>query len=269
MRDAALPMDDRGFAYGDGLFETILVRDSRPLLWEAHLARLQRGCERLALPPIERRALEALPAQCGSGLQVLKIAVTRGSGGRGYCPPLPAEPRWCWSASPFTPRAERWFDGVEVRLCRLRLGVQPQLAGIKHLARLENVLARQEWSDDTIAEGLLCDSDGHLVEATAMNLIWRRHGRFETPLLDRCGVMGTLLATLDAHQPLHWVRVGIEALLEADAAWVINSVQGVWPLRRLDDPHGHCLRHWPAVADSPITSAAHTWLGYPLARSAT
>lgn len=269
MRDAALPMDDRGLAYGDGLFETILVRDAEPLLWEAHLARLARGCERLGLPPVDRHVLETLPGRCGSGLKVLKIIVTRGSGGRGYRPPWPADVRWCWSVMPFSPQPERWFEGVDVRLCRLRLGIQPQLAGIKHLARLENVLARQEWNDDAIAEGLLCDSEDQLVEATAMNLIWRRQGRFETPLLDRCGVAGTLLSTLDAQQSLHWVRTGIDALLEAEAAWVLNSVQGVWPLRRLDDPHGSCLKRWRVSADNPLTQAAHAWLGYPLTSPAT
>jgi len=126
------------------------------------------------------------------------------------------------------------------------------------------VLARQEWQDDAIAEGLLCDSEGHLVEATAMNLIWYRQGRFETPLLDRCGVKGTLLSAMNDDIELHWVRAGLETLHQADAVWLLNSVQGVWPIRRLDDASGKCLKRWPPAFDSPLQQMAHGRLGYPL-----
>lgn len=266
MRDAALPIDDRGFAYGDGLFETVLVSDGEPRLWDYHMARLAEGIERLSLPSPDFEALQTLPAQCGAGLQVLKLVVTRGSGGRGYRPPNPAELRWRWTSSPFQPSPSRWFDGITVRCCELRLGSQPRLAGIKHLARLENVLARQEWHDDAIAEGLLCDGHGDLVEATTMNVIWRRNGRFETPLLDRCGVRGTLLSALNDTLELHWVREGIDALLDADAVWLINSVQGVWPLRRLEDAAGQSLQRWQPGSDCLLQRTAHRWLGYPLTR---
>ncbi len=258
---APLPLDDRGLAYGDGLFETVLVRDGRPLLWEAHLARLARGCERLGFAMPE--GLEALPAQAGVGLKVLKLIVTRGGGGRGYLAPEAPHPRLRWQLSDFVPRPERW-SGVRARHCALRLGIQPALAGLKHLNRLENVLARGEWSDPAIAEGLLCDSDGRLVEATCMNLVWRRNGRFETPDLSRCGVAGTLLAELGARHPIHRVRVGPEVLEEAEAVWLLNSVQGVWPLVRLDAADGRCLKHWsPGAVLGELPALAHPLLGYP------
>ncbi|MCE3025473.1 aminodeoxychorismate lyase [Salinicola sp. DM10] len=264
MRDLMLPLDDRGLAYGDGLFETVLVRDGQALLWEAHLARLAEGCARLGLPAPPRARLDPLPAACGAGLQVLKLVVTRGSGGRGYRPPAEPEPRWAWRATAFEPAPRRWFAGVEVRLCALRLGRQPRLAGLKHLARLENVLARQEWDDDTIAEGLMCDSEGYLVEATAMNLVWLRQGRLETPLLDQAGVAGTLLAALDAETSLKRVRAEPQRLLQAEAAWVCNSVQGVWPIRVLRDAEGVVLRRWEVAADDSLRRLAHPLLGYPV-----
>ncbi|WP_431023647.1 aminodeoxychorismate lyase [Halomonas sp. H5] len=258
---APLPLDDRGLAYGDGLFETVLVRDGRPLLWEAHLARLARGCERLGFAMPE--GLEALPAQAGVGLKVLKLIVTRGGGGRGYLAPETPSPRLRWQLSDFVPRPERW-SGVRARHCALRLGIQPALAGLKHLNRLENVLARGEWSDPAIAEGLLCDSDGRLVEATCMNLVWRRGGRLETPDLSRCGVAGTLLAELGARHPIHRVRVGPEVLEEAEAVWLLNSVQGVWPLVRLDAADGRCLKRWsPGAVLGELPALAHPLLGYP------
>ncbi|WFF43093.1 aminodeoxychorismate lyase [Salinicola endophyticus] len=264
MQDLTLLLDDRGFAYGDGLFETVLVRDGRALLWEAHLARLAEGCARLGLPAPPRDRLDPLPAACAPGLQVLKLVVTRGSGGRGYRPPAEPTPRWGWSAAAFSPTPQRWFAGVEVRLCALRLGRQPRLAGLKHLARLENVLARQEWDDDIIAEGLMCDSEGYLVEATAMNLVWLHAGRLETPLLDQAGVAGTLLAALDAETPLQRVRVEPQRLQQAEAAWVCNSVQGVWPIRVLRDAEGAVLRRWDVASDDPLRGLAHPLLGYPV-----
>ncbi|MDV6319956.1 aminodeoxychorismate lyase [Chromohalobacter sp. HP20-39] len=264
MADEAVPFDDRGLAYGDGLFETVLVRDGHPLLWDAHLRRLARGAERLEIPLPDMHTLASLPGQAGTGLFVLKLLVTRGSGGRGYKSPEPPVPRVRWRCMPFTPQSAYWRDGVRVRLCRLRLGHQPLLAGIKHLNRLENVMARREWCDADVAEGVLCDQYGHLVEATSMNLVWQRHGALETPDLTACGVEGTLLATLRRQLPIHTRKVGSETLMEADAAWVVNSVQGVWPLRQLDDAAGACLRRWTMQAEQRyLQQHAHPLLGYP------
>ncbi|WP_227368387.1 aminodeoxychorismate lyase [Halomonas sp. M20] len=262
--DTGVPIDDRGFVYGDGLFETVLIRDSQPVLWQEHLARLAQGCERLAMVAPERHALDALPAEAGPGLHVLKIVVTRGSGGRGYLPPVSPLPRMRWQLSPFAPREDRWREGVTVRLCALQLGWQPRLAGLKHLNRLENVLARQEWCDDRIAEGLLCDSDGALVEATCMNLFWLRDGCLETPQLDRCGVAGTLRAALLAKRPLKEVSCPVEVLNTVDALWIGNSVQGIWPVTCLEDASGSSVMRW-AINDLHRTfqSAAHELLGYP------
>ncbi len=265
MNDAAIPFDDRGFAYGDGLFETVLVRDGVPLLWDEHLARLSLGCMRLGFSCPERATLDALPAQAGNGLSVLKLVVTRGSGGRGYLPPDDVQPRLRWKVVPFSPREGRWAQGVRVRLCQLRLGIQPQLAGLKHLNRLENVLARQEWTDPDIAEGVLCDSRGQLIEATCMNLFWLREARWETPRLDGCGVAGTLRAALLAEQPIGEVSSTVEQLTEVDALCLGNSVQGVWPVTSLEDSEGNPLASWSIDgAVRRFQRTAHSLLGYPM-----
>lgn len=262
MRDEPLALNDRGSAYGDGLFETVLVRDGHPLLWEEHLARLTRGCERLGFAAVPRRTLEAIFDTCGEGLVVVKVTVTRGAGGRGYRPPKAPDVQWRWSATPFTPRVDRWRAGVTVRQCRLALGIQPALAGIKHMARLENVMARREWCDDAVAEGLLCDTRGDLVEATAMNLIWQRGDTLETPMLDRCGVEGTLLCALESRLPIRRVRRDARVLEEARAVWVLNSVQGVWPVTTLLDADGRYLHRWDVPADDDLRRTAMALLGY-------
>ncbi|MFP4263430.1 MAG: aminodeoxychorismate lyase [Halomonas sp.] len=262
---AGWPLDDRGAAYGDGLFETLLVRDGRPLLWDEHLARLARGCHALGIPMPPEHDLAASLAEAGPGLEVLKLTLTRGSGGRGYRPPAAPIPRLRWQLAAFAPDAGRWRDGVRVRLCRLRLGLQPALAGLKHLNRLENVLARGEWQDDAIAEGVLEDAEGRLVEATAMNLFWRRNGRLETPRLSRCGVAGTLREALMGRLPLHEVDAGVEALPQAEAVWLGNSVQGVWPVVHLEDAEGRGLAAWQlSGTHRPFQAEAHALLGYPL-----
>ncbi|WP_089846186.1 aminodeoxychorismate lyase [Halomonas saccharevitans] len=258
------PLEDRGVAYGDGLFETVLVRDGTPLLWEQHLARLARGCRVLGMPLPAREHLEAPLVEAGEGLSVLKLILTRGSGGRGYALPETLEPRLRWRLDPFAPSAQRWRHGVRVRHCRLRLGIQPLLAGLKHLNRLENVLARAEWTNADTAEGLLCDAEGRLVEATCMNLFWQRDGVLETPRLDRCGVAGTLRVTLLERAPIREVDAAPETLERVEALWLGNSLQGLWPVARLDDAEGNPLRHWRVgPSHRPLQALAHEALGYP------
>ncbi|RKR06348.1 aminodeoxychorismate lyase apoprotein [Kushneria sinocarnis] len=273
--DAPVPVDDRGLAFGDGVFETILVRDGQPLLWESHLARLHAGLQRLGIPAPEPDALTVLPAQAGHGLAILKLMITRGSGGRGYQVPEDVQPRLRWRIMPFAPRSERWQDGIAVRSCAWRLARQPALAGLKHLNRLDNVLARREWTDPAIAEGLLRDGEGVLIEATAMNLAWfdRDARRWLTPRLEQCGVAGTLREVLLEEGQLTEVEAGPAALEQAEAACVFNSVQGVWPLERWlegvrsDTAVLRC--HWrlrdPAVQKPlrDLQAAAHARLGYP------
>ncbi|ALM52176.1 aminodeoxychorismate lyase [Halomonas huangheensis] len=266
MNQTQLPLDDRGLAYGDGLFETVLVRDGQPQLWEYHLARLRRGCQVLGMVPPPEAELNHLPAQLSDGLRVLKLIYTRGSGGRGYAPPVSAEPRLVWQSSDFAPDRQRW-QGVSVRLCRTRLARQPLLAGIKHMARLENVLARGEWQDSRVAEGLMMDIEGLVVEATSMNVFWSPQASTAlpvfTPPLDQCGVAGTLRQALmdSAMVEEHSLTAG--RLAHCAALWVGNSVQGIWPVTRLEDADGRELGRWQVgQLHRDFQHQAHLALGY-------
>lgn len=265
---STVPFDDRGLAYGDGVFETVLLRGGKPVLWQYHRARLLRGCATLAISPPSDQALEACwqasPGQASdTGLEVLKIIVTRGSGGRGYaCPPDPA-PRLLSHRSSFTPIPQRWREGISVCVCQLRLGHQPLLAGIKHLNRLENVMARREWQHPAIAEGLLADQQGNLIEATSMNVFWQAGDQLWTPELEQCGVAGTLRAALLERG---WVREGtlpLSSLQDVERLWVANSVQGVWPVTVLVSTTGEHLQRLPLAAGDPLQALAHPLMGYP------
>ncbi len=144
------------------------------------------------------------------------------------------------SAEPLSPgSSERRSGGVAVRLCSLRLGHQPALAGLKHLNRLENVLARAEWSDPEIAEGLLCDTEGNVICGTMTNIFVAAGGALATPRLDRCGVAGVTRERVMEAAAQAGYSCGITTLtwsevLGADEVFLVNSLAGIWPVRDLD-----------------------------------
>lgn len=235
--------DDRGLLYGDGLFETIAVRDGVPQLWAQHMARLQRDCVRLGIaPPAEELLLDEAQSLCAASEQaVLKIIITRGSGGRGYRPTPQSVPRRILSLHnwPVYP-AHYWQQGIAVRLCGMRLGSNPRLAGIKHLNRLEQVLARAEWDDAAITEGLMLDTVGQLIEGTMSNVFLIRDGELRTPVLDRCGVAGVMrghVVALAAELGISCavMPLELEDVTQADEVFVCNSLIGIWPVRRFEE----------------------------------
>lgn len=235
---ALIAADDRGLLYGDGLFETLRVRAGVCPLWDRHVARLRIGCRRLRLPPPATRALQrdrdALIA--GAADAVLRITWTRGSGMRGYAPPQAATPRCVLALAPAPAIPVHWYArGIRVRFCEVRLARQPRLAGIKHLNRLEQVLARAEWRDAAIAEGLMLDTGGHVIGATAANVFAVIDGMLVTPRLDQAGVAGVGRAVLLDAFPKTRVRALRRTDLErASEVLLVSAVRGVLPVRRLD-----------------------------------
>jgi 4-amino-4-deoxychorismate lyase len=237
----AIGISDRGLQYGDGLFETIAVVDGAPCLWDRHLARLRAGCARLAIPPPPEEQLvdDALRLTTGVDRAVLKVIVTRGDGGRGYRPPATPRPRRIVGLTPWPGYPGDWTSaGVRVRYCATRLGRQPRLAGLKHLNRLEQVLGRAEWDDPDVAEGLMLDLEGDVVEGTQANVFVWRDGRLLTPALDQCGVAGVVRGlTIDVGRQLGVevveARLTPEDLVRADALFLTSSLAGLWPVREL------------------------------------
>ncbi len=247
----AASVTDRGLAYGDGLFETIGVKRGSPQLVERHLARLAEGCERLSIPVDLlqiRTELLAFSAEIGEG--VAKLIVTRGDGLRGYGAPVNAQARRILLASPFpaypTANAEQ---GIRLFPCTTRLAEQPLLAGLKHLNRLEQVLARSEWQDNEHAEGLMLNVSGTVIEGVYSNLFLVSRGVLITPDLSRSGVAGVMRAELLVRAeglgyPVAIEAVSYEQLLAADEVFVCNSLYGVWPVCALQ------AHRWPV---GPLT----------------
>jgi len=236
-----VPALDRGLHYGDGLFETIAVQAGRPLLLERHLRRLQSGCARLDIPCPDLQLLAGETGQValGSERAVVKIIVTRGSGGRGYAPP--GEPRPLrivslheWPEYPAVART----TGVDVALCRIRLARQPALAGLKHLNRLEQVLARGEVLAAGALEGVVLDTSGFAIEGTMSNLFAIRGDDLWTPDLSACGVEGVVRTEILDRAAAWSLRTVVrectpEDIATADEAFLTNSIIGVWPLRAI------------------------------------
>lgn len=256
VRADSLPAADRGLHYGDGLFETIAVRDGRARHLDRHLARLADGCTRLGIAVPEQATLrgEVATLCAGGGDAVLKLIVTRGPGGRGYRPSEVSTPTRVLARYPWPRWSEAWArDGVAVRWCDTRLARQSRLAGLKHLNRLEQVLARAEWgSDDEWQEGLMCDADGTVVEGTRSNLFVVRGGELATPSLTLCGVAGIIRGMLIEHTGCAETTLDRDAVEAADELMLCNSVIGLWPVRRLGD------RMLPAPG--PVTVALQQWL---------
>lgn len=234
---------DRGFQYGDGLFETLEILNGAPLFLDRHLERLASGCERLLLPPpdLELLTREALAVSAGTTRGVLKIILTRGEGGRGYRQPEPVYPNRLIGLYPFSDYPSSFhIHGVSVRICKTRLGGNPALAGIKHLNRLEQVLARAEWRDDGIQEGLMQDSAGYVIEGCMSNVFMVRNGVVFTPELHECGVAGIVRGIImdlcrgNAIE-LRETRLPLANLARADEVFLTNSIIGVWPVIRIEE----------------------------------
>lgn len=228
---------DRGLLYGDGLFETIAMRDGRARFLDWHFERLAEGGRRLALP-LPEAALLRNEIECAwpQGRGVVKLILTRGVGERGYRPPpVPNVTRivsgYAWPAD-----LEARKEGVRLGICRTRLGRNAALAGIKHLNRLEQVLARAECDDARMDEGLMLDNRGHAIAGTMSNVFFRMAGRWVTPSITESGVSGVMRRAFRVWAAGQGVAteerdVPFTELEAASAMLMTNALIGARPIR--------------------------------------
>jgi 4-amino-4-deoxychorismate lyase len=242
-RPTAVDPSDRGLAYGDGLFETMAAADGRIRWLDQHLERLAAGCRRLAIGPIDHGEIRAeIATHCPpAGRAVVKLIVTRGSGARGYRPPEPSQPTRILGISPWPvhPRSH-YTDGIRVRVCELRIGESPALAGLKHLCRLEQVLALIELRGHDVEQGLLLDTSGYVVGGTSSNVFAIRGTDLLTPSTTRNGISGVMRrvvlesAGAIGLKPIE-SNLTLRELRRADELFMTNAVFGIWPVAKLDE----------------------------------
>lgn len=238
---------DRGLAYGDGVFRTMRLCGDHVLHWTKHYAKLSDDCARLRIDCPRISVLEDDVQRVAGAFPkgVCKIVVTRGTGGRGYAAPEQSRSTRIVSSFPYTDSMpERTRTGVRARWCHTTVTEQPALAGIKHLNRLDSVLARSEWTDPDIAEGLMLDREGWVIEGTMSNVFVLEGNRLATPRLDKAGVAGVQRARLfskcrQAGLDCLEARIDRDRLVAADAVYLTNSVIGLWWISQLE------AKTWP------------------------
>jgi len=234
---------DRAVHFGDGLFETIACRSGRPRFLALHLERLLLGCQRLGIEPGNLDEVRAEVCSLASEVEnsIVKVILTRGTAlARGYGvtgreKAMRITFRYAWPPETATESQ----DGVRVRTAKLRLGENPALAGLKHCNRLEQILARQEWTDPGIAESLLFSSSGRLVSGTMSNVFIVEGSRLRTPRLDLCGVAGVMRRVVLREAERAGISVqedvlGVDDVHKASELFLTNARIGLWPLRELD-----------------------------------
>jgi 4-amino-4-deoxychorismate lyase len=237
----ALSVQDRGLAYGDGVFETMLLRAGEIRFVADHLQRLRLGCERLGIDPPSKQTLLGELAIVAKSYRdgVVKMIVTRGATARGYRAARDLQPTHLTLLFPAVTDDNRMLT---VRWCNTRLARNAQLAGIKHLNRLEQVLARNEWQDNAIDEGLMMDTEGEVVCATAANLFAVLDQVLVTPDLRFCGVRGIVRQQILAAAAQLGVAVEERALWPDELAaaselFVSNAIRGIRSIAALGDQH--------------------------------
>lgn len=232
---------DRGFQYGDGLFETVALVNGVPLLWNRHMQRLFHGAARLGIQAPSESLLRQESEQVAqsNGRAVLKIILTRGVSGRGYAPDRQAPPTRTVSLSPWPDYpAERKTRGVAAQFCRTMISRNPATAGVKHLNRIEQVLARAELEKDC-QEGLMCNEFGHVIAGTMTNLFIVSRDRLLTPDLSHSGVQGVMRGmvlerALELSLNVRTVNITQSDVLQAEEVFLTNSLIGLWPVRRIE-----------------------------------
>ena len=240
---ASLPLNDRGLAYGDGLFETLAVVHGRPQLLRQHLARLRLGLERLQIVGLDLAEVEATlctMAATVTASAALKLIVTRGEGLRGYTPPAHPLPHWFVQTLPWiAPTAHT--PPAAVRVSSVRLAAQPLLAGLKHLNRLEQVLARLEFPAPAVDEVLMLNGQEQVVCGGSSNVFCVRDGQLLTPAITDCGVEGVMRASIlqacatgEIPIPARITCLTIAELLSADEVFLTSALRGAWSVASID-----------------------------------
>lgn len=229
---------DRGLQYGDGLFETILCHHRSLYYWPQHYQRLQQSAEKLKLdcPPQNLLLDEINQLLSGSNSSsAVKIILTRGNSERGYaftdsqagrrillCSELPSD---------YSALIAGKLDEGRLFVCRTQASINETLAGLKHLNRLENVIARNEFGDDCM-DGLMLNADNHVVEGCMSNLFAIKGNEVFTPDVARSGVNGIMRGRIMAiieqlDYPLHIRAMTLTEVVNMDTLFITNSLIGM------------------------------------------
>jgi len=254
-------VQERGLQYGDGLFETIACEGKGLQFWSAHFNRLQQDAKKLGLVcPQEsiflddvKRLLVAASDNC-----VVKIILTRGCSQRGYR--MIDKNQLTRIIQVYDGLPDRFFarremsqetefnNMIALGVCSQKASINPSLAGVKHLNRLENVLARNEWNDE-YGEGLMLDANANVIEGTMSNVLAFRDGKLFTPALDYSGVAGVIRAKIIEIAEKSGVNIEIKNLslddfYAIDEIFICNSLLEILPVSSINSSMNSRALSW-------------------------
>ncbi len=236
-----LDVRDRAFQYGDGVFETLAWRNNQLELWPLHMRRMRESCARLSLEmPDEGLWLEDIKKLDPDDHAVIKLIVSRGVSGRGYAYNEGDQPSRITLCYPWPEYPVKNQQGIVCCFCTTPVSINTALAGIKHLNRLDNVLARNEWRDETIAEGFMLDHHQHVIEGTMSNVFCVLDDELYTPSLARSGVNGVMRQQVielarKMNIPVNEIEISKQNFINVDSIFVTNSLIGIWPVKKIVD----------------------------------
>lgn len=236
--------DDRGLLYGDGLFETIAVKDSKPRLLEMHFQRLINSASKLSIQGFDTediaKDINLIVSKSGYHDAIVRVTVTRGSAERGYAS-LSAEANVVISIAPLPEYIqEKRRTGIDMNFSTLRINKESYLAGIKHLNRLTQVLAANEAASKGVDEALVFSEDGFVIEGSKSNVFFVFENEIKTPLVSEYGVSGIMRQrVLDVADELGYKivedNITLDDLLDVKEVFITNSIIGIWPVATLND----------------------------------
>jgi len=234
-----LSVRDRGFQYGDGLFETIAYKNNKLQFWDEHMQRLNSSCDRLSLKRVDESLwLNDIKKMHLVNDSVIKLSLSRGNSERGYLYDEVSNVTRVTASFDFPSYSEENLKGINAIICKTPVSMNTALAGMKHLNRLDNVLARNEWGDSEISEGFMFDNQGHVIEGTMSNVFCVLGAELYSPLLEQSGIAGIMRQQVidiagELNIPVNIVDISKANFLQMDAIFVTNSLIGLWPVKKI------------------------------------
>ncbi|MFK5985409.1 MAG: aminodeoxychorismate lyase [Pseudomonadota bacterium] len=273
--EAVLPIRDRGLAFGDGVFETIAIINNKPHNWLFHFNRLSKGAKRLGIEvPVEGDLLTGIALlsmhkpQQQKNKFIVKIIYTRGEGGKGYLGPDKPSANCImilnsWPTNP----AEYYLQGINVQQLDFKLSEQSVLAGIKHLNRLEQVIARQQLALE-YQEALLLNNKNCVIEGISSNIFFVVNNTLCIPLLNVSGIEGTIRAQVielclqfNIEYQIH--DFSLDDIKQSQEIFYSNSIIGLWPVKKLQLLNEQVKQYPPGEVYKQLAEVINKQLGHP------
>ena len=233
---STVDVSDRGLLYGDGFFTTMRVRDNKVEHWPLHLERLSFSTLKLNFPAIDIEMLEQevqdFIAQQPESDGAIRMTITRGAGERGYRAPDEPTIQTILSWSNFNLTPSLYTDGVELGICETPYSINRALAGVKHLNRLEQVLAQDDIPKSCF-DGIML-ANNLIIGGSKTNIYFYHNDLWLTPRVDEAGVDGTVRRwLLGTQQEVKQTDFGLEMLSEAKYCMVSNALYGMIPVTKI------------------------------------